>query len=112
MHADPKNAGTIDLPRGGAIDPDFINLRGIIPHVFHMPEDMSPPVLAHKVAQVRPEAHVRDGGLVVPPARDGEVLEEEEALAVEELGADGVQEGGEVGEGEVRLFFGRVNVSV
>lgn len=59
-----------------------------------MPEHMPAAVLADKVAQIRAEAHVGDGGLVQAPGLDGQAAEQDEALAVEEVGAQGV---GEVG---------------
>lgn len=68
-----------------------------------MAEDVAAAVLANEVAQVCAETHVCDGGLVVAPFLDGEALEEDEALAVDEICAQLVQVGGQFGEFEVGL---------
>jgi hypothetical protein len=54
---------------------------------------MAAAVLADEVAQVRPEAHIHDGGFVEPPLVDGEALEEDETSAVEEVVTEGLQVG-------------------
>lgn len=82
------------LPRIRPINPHLVNLAGILAQILDMPEDMAAAVLADKVAQIRAEAHVRDGGPVQAPVLDGQAAEQDEALAVEEVGAQGV---GEVG---------------
>ncbi len=60
-----------------------------------MSQNMSSPVLANKVAQVRPQAHVCHRRLMVTPLFYGEPLEEDEALAIENLLADGFKESSE-----------------
>lgn len=59
-----------------------------------MAEHMAPTVLANKVPEVRAKTHVRDSRLVVSPLLNREALEEDESLAVEEVGAEFVQAGG------------------
>lgn len=59
-----------------------------------MPENMAPAVLANKVPEVRAQTHVRDSRLVVSPFLNGEALEEDESLAVEEVGTEFVEAGG------------------
>lgn len=59
-----------------------------------MAEDVAAAVLADEVAEVCAETHVCYGGLVVAPFLDGEALEEDEALAIDEVCAQVVQVGG------------------
>lgn len=55
---------------------------------------MAAAVLADEVAEICTETHICHGGLVVAPFLDGEALEEDEALAVDEVCAQLVQVGG------------------
>lgn len=59
-----------------------------------MAEDVAAAVLADEVAEICTETHVCHGGLVVTPFLDGETLEKDEALAVDEVCAQVVQVGG------------------
>lgn len=94
------------IPRIRPIDPHPIDLRRIIPQILDVAQHMALPVLADEVAEVGAQPHVRDRGFVVAPSLDGKAFEEDEALAVEELVADGGEEGGEVREGEIVLERG------
>lgn len=64
---------------------------------------MTTTVLADEVAEIGSQTHVGDGGLVVAPFVDGEALQEDEALAVDDVFFQGEEEGFEFGEGEVGL---------
>lgn len=59
-----------------------------------MAEDVTAAVLADEVAEICAETHVCHGGLVIAPFLDGEALEEDKALAVNEVCAQVVQVGG------------------
>lgn len=65
---------------------------------------MPSPVLTHKIPQVSAEAHVSDGRFFHAPSLDGEVLEEYEAFAVDEFGADRREEGRKSRKGEIGLY--------
>ena len=65
-----------------------------------MAEDMSAAVLGREIAEVGTKAHVGDGGFVRAPFVNGEAFEEDEAFAVEDVGAGGGEEVGEAREGE------------
>ena len=88
------------LPCVRAIDPYFIDLRCVLTEIFDVAKDMAETVLADEVAQISAQAHEGDSGFVGPPALDREAFEKDEALAIEELRADGVEVGGHGGEGE------------
>lgn len=87
----------------GAVDADLVDLGAVVAEVLDMAEDVAVRVLRHEVAQVGSEAHVGDGGFVEAPGGGGKAFEEDEAFAVEEVGAEGEEAFGEVGEGEVGL---------
>jgi hypothetical protein len=53
-----------------------------------MAKDVAVPVLAHEIAHVRPQPHVRNGTLVQPPYPHRQAFEQNKALAVNELLAD------------------------
>lgn len=93
-----------NLPRVGSVDPHFVNLPRVLPEILDVTQNMAPAVLTNEVSQIRAQAHVRDGGLVVSPFLNREALEEDEAFAVDEVGSQGVQIGGQLGEGEVALL--------
>lgn len=69
-----------------------------------MAQDVTTAVLTDKVAKVRAQTHVCDSGLVVTPFLDGEALEENESLAINEILAQGLQVVCQVGKTEVALF--------
>lgn len=50
-----------------------------------MTKDVAARVLADEIAEVRAQAHVGDGALVVTPFLDGDALEEDKAFAVDEI---------------------------
>lgn len=64
---------------------------------------MTTAVLADKVAQVRAQAHVGDGGLVVAPFLNRQALEEDEAFAIEQVVPQLQQERAQLRQGEVAL---------
>lgn len=53
-----------------------------------MAQDMAATILTDKVAQVRSETHIRDGGLLQAPFLDGHAFQKNEALPVEEVLAE------------------------
>ena len=69
-----------------------------------MAKDMSTAILADKIAQIRPDAHISHGRFVVPPLLHGEALEEDESLAIDEIFSDFFQMVGQFGKGEVFLY--------
>lgn len=100
---DIRVIGVEVLTRICTVDPNLVDLRRVLAQILHVAEHMATAVLGDEVAQVGAETHVGDGGLVVAPFLDGEAFEEDEAFAVEEVLAEGVEVFGEVGEGEVFL---------
>lgn len=82
------NIGVIaveELASCGTVDADLVNLCCVITDIFHMTQDMAVGVLRDKVAQVGAKAHVGNSILFSIPLVCGEALEEDEALAVEEI---------------------------
>lgn len=69
-----------------------------------MTQDMATAVLTDKVTQVRAQTHVCNCRLVVTPFLDGETLEENKALAIDEVCTQFGEALGEVGKGEVALY--------
>lgn len=96
--------GVEELPGGGAVDADLVDLGRVVPDILYVAEDVAPAVLAEEVAQVGAEAHVADRGLVEAPGAGGEALEEDEALSVEEVRSEDGQPFTQVREGEVFLY--------
>jgi hypothetical protein len=80
-------------PSIGAVDAHFVNLGRVLAEILDVAEDMATAVLTDEVAEICAETHVCHGGLVVTPFLDGEALEEDEALAVDEVCAQLVQIG-------------------
>ena len=78
-----------ELPGRGAIDAHLVDLRRVVADVLDVAQDMAEAILRDKVAQVGAEAHVADGGLVRAPGAGREALEEDEALSVKEVFAQG-----------------------
>jgi len=95
--------GVEELAGAGAVDADFVDLGWVGAGVFDVAEDVAQAVLRDEVAEVGAETHVGDGRLVVAPFLDGEALEEEETLAVEDVVAKGVKEVAQLGEREFCL---------
>lgn len=85
---DVARVGVEELPRVGPINADAVCLRRVLAEVLDVAQDVSAAVLAHKVAQVRAQTHISGGRLLQAPLLDGQVLEEPEALAVDELFAE------------------------
>lgn len=81
-------------PSIGAVDAHFVNLGRVLAEILDVAENVAAAVLADEVAEICAETHVCHGGLVVAPFLDGEALEEDEALAVDEVCAQVVQVGG------------------
>lgn len=104
--------GVEELPRRRAVDAHAVDLRRVVAHVLDVAQHVAPPVLADEVAQVRAQAHVGHGVLVWAPLAGGEPLEEDEALAVEEVLAEGLEDLAEFGQGEVVLEGVGGNVSL
>jgi hypothetical protein len=50
-----------------------------------MTQDVTSAVLANKVAQIRAQAHIGDGGFVVTPLLDWQPLEKDKAFTVEQV---------------------------
>lgn len=92
-----------ELTGGGAVDTYFVDLRGIVADVFDVAEDVAECVLRDEVAEVGAEAHVGDGGFVETPGCYGEVFEEDESFAVDQVVAEGGEAFAEGWEGEVGL---------
>lgn len=96
VHAQqPDNVTVVrveELARRRAVDAHLVDLRRVVADVLDVPQDVAAAVLGKEVADMGSEAHVCNCGLVGAPLRGGEALEEDEALAVEEVFA-------KVGEG-------------
>ena len=81
-----------ELTSCGAVDAYFVDLGGIVADVFDVAEDVAETVLGDKVADVCSETHVGYGVLVRAPCVGGETFEEDEAFAVDEVGAEFVED--------------------
>ena len=92
--------GVEELARVGAVDAHFVDRARVFAQVLDVAEDVAAAVLRDRVADVGGQPHVGDGALVQAPGLHGEVLEEDEAFAVQEFGAHGAEEGGQGREGE------------
>lgn len=79
---------TYDVPSICPVYSDLVDLLWVISHVLDMPQDMATAVLADEVSEVSSQAHISDGGLVIAPFLDWKALEENEALAIEDLSLD------------------------
>lgn len=64
-----------DLPSIGPVDADLVDLARIVAEIFYMAKYMPSPVLANEVADIRPETHVSDSGLVISPFLNWEAFE-------------------------------------
>ena len=69
-----------------------------------MSQNMTFSILTDKIAQVSPKAHVSHGRLVIAPSLNRKTFEENEPFAVEQLGSNGGQAGGELREMEILLL--------
>ena len=88
-----------------AVDAHLVNLAAVLANVLDVTQDVATAVLAHKVAQVCAQAHVGDGRLVQAPLLGREALEENEALAIQQLATQRVQQAAG-GRGQGELFLG------
>lgn len=95
--------GVEELPGRGAVDAHAVDLGGVVADVLDVAQHVAAAVLRDEVAEVGAQAHVGDGVLVGTPFLCWEALEEDEAFAVEEIVAKGVEDFAEFGEGEVIL---------
>lgn len=95
--------GVEELPRGGAVDAHRVDLGRVVADVLDVAQDVAASVLRKEVAQVSAQAHVGDGVLLGTPDVGGEPLEQNEALAVEQVIAEVGEDFAELGEREVLL---------
>lgn len=93
------------LPRVRAVYAHFINLRRVLAQILDMAQHMPAAILAHKVSQIRAQAHVCNGGFGIAPFGHRQALEQDEAAAVEELLAELEQEGANIRKREVVLLY-------
>ena len=89
--------GMEELSRGSAVDAHGMDLGRIIADVLDVAQGVAAAVLRDEVAQVGSQAHVGDGVLLGAPDVGGEPLEEDEALAVEQVVAQVVKNLAELG---------------
>lgn len=82
----------MDIPSISPVDAHFINLLCVLAEILDMTQNVAAAVLADEVAQVRPQTHVCNSTLVVAPFLDGKALEEDKALAVNQIFAQCLQE--------------------
>lgn len=92
------------IPSVGTVDADFVDLRRVLAEILYMAQDVAARVLADEIAEVRAQAHVGDGALVVTPFLDGDALEQDEAFAVDEILAQFAEITAQFGERVVGLF--------
>lgn len=95
--------GVEELARRGAVDADSVDLGRVVADVLDVAEHVAAPVLRDEVAQVGAQAHVGDGVLLGAPNVGGEVLKQNEALAVEQVVAEVLEDLAEPGQREVLL---------
>lgn len=76
----------------GAVDADLVDLVAVFADVLDVAKYVASAVLADKVSKVGTESHVSCGRLVKTPLLNGETLEEDETLAVDEFVAKRVEE--------------------
>ncbi|CAH0055720.1 unnamed protein product [Clonostachys solani] len=98
--------GVEELAGGGAVDAHLVDLGGVVADVLDVAQDVAEAVLREEVADVGAQAHVGHGVLARAPLLCREALEEDEALAVDEVLAEGVEDLAELGEREVVLRHG------
>ncbi|CAG9941768.1 unnamed protein product [Clonostachys rosea f. rosea IK726] len=95
--------GVEELAGGGAVDAHLVDLGGVVADVLDVAQDVTEAVLREEVADVGAQPHVGDGVLARGPLLGREALEEDEALAVDEVLAEGAEDLAQLGEGEVFL---------
>lgn len=100
---DVARVGVEELARRRAVDAHAVDLRRVVAHVLDVAQHVAAAVLADEVAQVGAEAHVGHRVLMRAPLGGGEALEQDEALAVEEVFAEGLEDLAEFGQGEIVL---------
>lgn len=76
----------------GAVDADLVDLVAVFADVLDVAKYVASAVLADKVSKVGTKSHVSCGRLVKTPLLNGETLEEDETLAVDEFVAKRVEE--------------------
>lgn len=92
-----------ELAGGSAIDADGVDLSRVITDILDVAEDVAAAVLRDKVSKIGAETHVGDGVLLWAPNIGREALEEDEALAVEEIFPEVSQDLAELGKDKVLL---------
>lgn len=114
-----------ELASVGTVDADFVNLGRVLAKVLDVAENVSVAILRDEVSakvlvwcgiiqgeeedepKVGADAHVGSRGLLNTPFLDGEALEEDEAVAVDQIIAELGEEGDEVfRKGKVLLCCG------
>lgn len=91
------------IPSICAVDAHFINLGRVLAEILDVAQDVAAAVLADEVAQVGAQSHVCDARLVIAPFLDGETLEENEALSIDDVLAESFQVLRKLRENEVGL---------
>lgn len=81
-----------ELPRRRPVDAHLVDLRRVVAHVLDVAQHVAPAVLRDEVPDVRAQAHVGHGVLVRAPLAGREPLEQDEALAVEEVFPQGLED--------------------
>lgn len=82
------------LPRGGRVDPDLVDLGRIIAQILDVAQDVAFTVLAQRAPKESADSEVQSGGLFDRPFRNGEALDQDEALTVDDGLSDLAQERG------------------
>ena len=82
-----------NIPCVRPVDSYFVRLGWVVADIFDVAEDMSSSILADEVSQNSAESHVCHGRLMVPPFLNWEAFEQDETLAVQDLGSHGSQQG-------------------
>lgn len=96
--------GMKELSRISPVDAHLVNLCRIFAQVLDVSEHMAARVLRHEVAQISSETHVCYGTFAVAPFCDRHPFKEDEALAVDEFFAEGLEELAE--SRELEFLFG------
>lgn len=82
------------LPSIGSVNSNSVNCLGVFAKILDMAENMPSAILADEITKVGSKTHVCNGRLMIAPFLNRESFEENEALSIEYLGADGLQCGG------------------
>lgn len=81
-----------ELPRRRPVDAHLVDLRRVVAHVLDVAQHVAAAVLRDEVPDVGAQAHVGHGVLVRAPLAGWEPLEQDEALAVEEVFPQGLED--------------------